>query len=193
MKKLFFNPFENYSENKLLVYGILGNLLLLILSFQFKTQFIGNLKINPKNHIELHEVMLQHAILVTITATLLFILGRYLNKKTRLIDIITTSLVSKIPFCLIPLLNINNKMFTISNEVLLALRCTYPEKNIGNNLIILLLFSAFTIIVMVWFFILLYNGFKTATNAKSSKSIVLFIVTVLIIEITSQILITKLA
>ena len=192
MKKLFINPFEHYSEIKLLIAGIGSNVLLIWLSFQFNIQFIGNLKVNPRENTELKNILLEHLILLSITIVLLFILGKYLNSKTRFIDILTASLLSRIAFCLIPFVNINQKMYSITNNIMSSLATSNPNNALKNDLPLLLFFSIIILLSMVWFFILLYNGFKTATNAKNLKSIVLFITTIVIIEILSRILITNL-
>lgn len=189
MKKYLLNPFQNYSERQLLIVGFLGNALLVLLCFHFKTKFIGNLKTIPLNSIELKNVIVQHLIIVAITTLLFFGLGKYLNSKTRFIDILVTCLVSRIVFCIIPFINYNNNMFEITKSVLGSLTTVNPEKTIANDLPILLFFAAIVLISTVWFFILLYNGFKTATNAKGTKSILLFITACILSEILTRILI----
>ena len=80
-------------------------------------------------------------------------------------------------------------MFEITKSVLGSLTTVNPEKTMANNLPILLFFTAIVLISTVWFFILLYNGFKTATNAKGTKSILLFITACILSEILTRILI----
>ena len=191
MKKNLFNPFEKYSEYIILQFAVVGNILLLLLSYQFNTQFVGNLKINPTDCINLKDVVIQHAIIISTTTLLLYLTGFYLNAKTRFIDILATYLLSRTSLLLVPLLNINNKMFHVFNQILANISVGNAENTITNNLAALVLFIAITLLSFTWFFVLLYNGFKTATNAKDSKSIFLFITAVLIIEISVRILINK--
>ena len=192
MKKFLYNPFESYSEKKLVLIGSAGNLVLIGLSYMLNTKFIGNLKTIAQHNIEFYQVIIQHLIILIATTAMLLLIGKYLNSKTRFIDILATTLVSRIAFCLIPIVNINQKMFTISQQILSIFKTNKPEISIGNDLpyfimsIIIILFS------IVWFLILLYNGFKTATNAKDVKTLFLFIATILLIEILSQLLIFKL-
>ncbi len=189
MKKNLLNPFENYSEKQLLSIGFIGNIILIFLSFQFNTKFIGNLKSIPLNEIDFKNVIFQHFIILTISTILFFGLGKYLNSKTRFIDIFATCFVSRIVFCIIPMLNYNNKMYYITKRVISSLTTINPEKAMENDLPVLLLISMLILISIVWFFILLYNGFKTSTNAKGLKSIILFIATTIIIEILTRTLI----
>ncbi len=192
MKNLLYNPFEKYSEKQLLIVGVLGNLLLIFLSYQFNTKFIGNLKLVPLNTIELKNVIFQHLIILISITVLLFGIGKYLNSKTRFIDIFNTCLISRIVFFTIPLMNYNNKMFEITKNGKLLLATSNPAITVTNDVSILLFFSIIALISAVWFFILLYKGFKTSTNAKDSKSTILFITTFIISEILSEIVILNL-
>ena len=169
--------------------GFFGNVSLVFLSFQFNTKFIGNFKTIPLNDIELINVIFQHLLILFFTTILFFGLGKYINSKTRFIDVFATCLVSRIAFCLIPILNYNDKLFEITKRVIQSLAKVNPEKSIANDLPVLLLFLLIALISIVWFFILFYNGFKTATNAKGTKSVLLFITTLIITEILTRILI----
>lgn len=189
MKKIVINPFENYSENKLLLVATVGNIVLLFLSFQFNTAFYGNLKINPTDTITLKAVLEQHFIILFTTVTVLFVVGRYLNQKTRFVDIFATCLLSRIVFCLLPLININLVMFQISKKIIASAGTSNSEIAITNSLSLVLFFSVIILFTIIWFIVLLYNGFKTATNAKGTKSIVLFIAALFVVETLSQILI----
>jgi hypothetical protein len=53
-----------------------------------------------------------------------------------------------------------------------------------------MLFSFVAIFTLIWFSVLLWNGFKVATNAKGIKNIILFIFTILVVEIVSKYIIT---
>jgi len=59
---------------------------------------------------------------------------------------------------------------------------------IFDNLILILVFALIGILILVWFVVLAYNGFKVATNAKGTKSTLLFIVSLLVAEILSKII-----
>ena len=192
MKKFLYNPFENYSEKKLVLIGIAGNLVLVGLSYTLNTKFIGNLKTIAQNNIEFYQVVIQHLTILIATTTMLLLIGKYLNSKTRFIDILATTLVSRIAFCLIPIVNINQKMFTISQKILSTFKTDKPEIAIGTDLPYLVFSLIIISFSVVWFLVLLYNGFKTATNAKDSKTLFLFIATIILIEILSQLLIFKL-
>ena len=189
MIKLLINPFENYSEKQLLAVGFLGNILLVFLSFQFNTNFVGNLRITDEKVDDLKNVIFTHSITLLILVIFLFVLGKYLNSKTRFVDILVTCLTSRLVLCFMTLLNINGKNSEIAVAVRKAMMQVNLEKAMANYIPILMLFGLISIIVSVWFFALLFNGFKTATNAKDTKSIVLFVITFIIAESLTRLLI----
>ncbi|EOG6917048.1 hypothetical protein ACLH3W_002277, partial [Flavobacterium psychrophilum] len=61
-----------------------------------------------------------------------------------------------------------------------------------NDIGFILFQSIILIIALIWFISLLYNGFKIATNSKETKHTLLFILAIIIAEITSKIIIYKL-
>ena len=58
------------------------------------------------------------------------------------------------------------------------------------DIILLMLFSFVAICTLIWFSVLLWNGFKVATNAKGIKNIIVFIFTILVAEVISKYIIT---
>ena len=61
-----------------------------------------------------------------------------------------------------------------------------------SELVMLLLFTGISLLFLVWFVILLFNGFKVATNSKGIKHNLLFAGAILLAEILSKILISNL-
>ena len=189
MNQLLINPFAKYSENKLFAIGIIGNVLLIALSFVLNTLLAGNLKIVYLNKIDLNSALFSNGIVIAITTIGIYILGQVINKKTRFIDILNSVLISRCVLVLFPLLNINNLFYVLSERIKNTLIVANPAKILSSDLYVLLLLCVPIIIALIWFFILFFNGFKTATNAKGSKVVVQFAVTLIIIEIITRLLI----
>jgi hypothetical protein len=117
--------------------------------------------------------------------------GKLINSKTRFVDVLNASLIARIPFYILPFFNFNNVMYDVSNR-------TYDIMVAGSfnaistpDIILLMLFSFVAIFTLIWFSVLLWNGFKVATNAKGIKNIILFIFTILVVEIVSKYIITN--
>ena len=186
MLKTLLNPFEKFSENQLLIFGILFLLIGSFLGYQFNALFDSILHISFPDNISLINHLLQNIILTLILTVFLFALGKYFNSKTRFIDILNSSLIARIPFYLTTLVNINDTSSTISSKLLESLN---DLKNITiskQDYFILFLTSILSLAGIIWLAILLWNGFKTATNAKTTKQIVLFILVILIANFVSS-------
>ena len=181
----------NYTEKQLVFVG----LLFLLLGGYLATLFNGRLDGVIDMHFVEKVTFLQSygdLLISIVTVTLLlFALGKYINTKTRFIDMVTTGLISKIPFYFLLFFNINNTVFTITEKLMNDAIPKGKTPNLAlSDMIILIALSIVTLLFLVWSIVLLFNGFKTATNAKGSKQIILFAITILISEIISKILIS---
>lgn len=199
MKTLLLKPFEKYSEKTLLILGISLTLLGSLLGFYFNARFDGVLDLHFGKNISLQEPFFDNLINVFSLAILLFFLAKYLNGKTRFVDILTTVMIARTPLYLLSLINISGSMSKMSERFLSIID---PE-NTNNqtvdiqkiteitmeNSFLLAISSIASILCLIWFVALLYNGFKTASHSKGSKPIVLFSIALLLAEILSKVLI----
>lgn len=198
MKTILLNPFKKYSERTLLGIGVVMLLIGSFLGFYFQARYDGVLDLHFVKNIQWQEPLFDNLINIFSLSSLLFIVGKYLNRKTRLIDILNTVLIAQLPFYLMTLTNINGFMVKSSEKLLTVLMpqgSNVPVLNpqevmpiINDSLGFILFSSATSILVLVWVIILLYNGFKIAVNAKGTKAIVLFIAVILLAEILSKLI-----
>ena len=190
MKSIFFKPFERYSEFTLLIVGSLFTIIGSYAAFLFDIRFDGVIDV----HVSKSETFIQPLIdnLINICCLVVFLFSSALifNKKTRIVDILTTSMVARIPFYLLPVFNFNGSLTMASEKLLQLLQDNLMDQIPFSTLAPLLIFGAFTIIAFVWYLYLLYSGFKTASNAKGNTPTILFISALLFAEIASKILIS---
>lgn len=202
MKTLLFKPFEKYSEKILLTAGIVFTIIGSLLGFWMNARFDGVLDLHFGKNVGLREPFFDNLINVFSLAILLFFLAKYLNKKTRFVDILTTVMIARTPFYLLSLININGNMSEMAEQFLSIMN---PEVTNSQNIniqeimtvamengFLLAIFSILIILCVIWYIALLYNGFKTASHAKGIKPIVLFSITLIFAEIISKILIYNL-
>ena len=189
MKQLY-NPFELYSERQLLIFGLVLTLIGSFLGYLFNGRFDGIIDFHLLESVIFLEVVLDNFFNAVLLTILLFINGKIINSKTRFVDVLNASLLARIPFYILPFFNFNNVMYDVSNR-------TYDIMVAGSfnaistpDIILLMLFSFVAICTLIWFSVLLWNGFKVATNAKGIKNIILFIFTILVAEVVSKYLIT---
>jgi len=189
MKQLY-NPFELYSERQLLIFGLVLTLIGSFLGYLFNGRFDGIIDFHLLESVIFLEVVLDNFFNAVLLTMLLFINGKIINSKTRFVDVLNASLLARIPFYILPFFNFNNVMYDVSNR-------TYDIMVAGSfnaistpDIILLMLFSFVAICTLIWFSVLLWNGFKVATNAKGIKNIILFIFTILVVEVVSKYIIT---
>jgi hypothetical protein len=186
MIKILLNPFEKFSEKQLFVFGILFLIIGSFLGFQFNALFNSILHLSFPNNISFINHLLQNIVLTLILSLFLFAFGKYFNPKTRYIDILNVSLIARIPFYLTTLANINGATSTITNKLLASLNDLKGSSISTQDYSFLIITSILSLVCIVWLAVLLWNGFKTATNAKTTKQIVLFILVILVANFISS-------
>ncbi len=184
---VLFNPYIRFSERQLILTGILLLLIGSLLGYIFHARFDGVLDLHFVEKVALTQPFLDNIIVIASLFVCLLAVGKYTNKKTRPIDILALSLISRIPTYLLVFANANDFMYTISNTVLQQFQ--NGNLNIApTDLTIIVVFSILSIAELVWMCTLLYNGFKVATNAKKTRTIILFIVAIISAEILSKLI-----
>ena len=189
MKQLY-NPFELYSERQLLIFGLVMTLIGSFLGYSFNGRFDGIIDFHLLESVIFFEVVLDNFFNAVLLTMLLFINGKLINSKTRFVDVLNASLLARIPFYILPFFNFNNVMYDVSNRTYSIIVAGSFNAISTPDMILLMLFSFVAICTLIWFSVLLWNGFKVATNARGIKNILLFIFTILVAEVVSKYLIT---
>ena len=191
MKKIIFNPFEQFSERPLILFGIAATILLSMSGSFFNARFDGVLDLHFSTPTFFINTLTDNVINVVILSLAFFTLGKIRNPKTRFIDVFTASLISRIPYYFLPFFNWNNIVMVESEKLLQQFLTTAPgavPQFETSQLLILLGFTAVTFLFLAWYIYLLYKGYKVATNAKGGVEIVLFIVALISAEVFSKII-----
>lgn len=189
--KIIFNPFEKYTENRLLTVGLFGTLLGSALAYFLFARFDGMLDLHFVPEIEWWQPFVDNVVNILSIAFVLFIAGKIVNNRTRFVDILAASIVARLPYYLLPLFNINSFVYKASSALVdpetLQIRDFSP-----GILVPLLIFAFFSLIVLGWYLIMLYNGYKTASHAKGVKPVLFFIGSIILAEVASKYLILQL-
>lgn len=188
--KLLLNPFEKFTEKKLLLFGVAITLISSYLGFILYGRFDGIFDLHFTEEIALHQPFIDNCINIFSISILLFFIGRIINRKTRFIDILIAAIVARIPIYFLILGNINNFMLKLNNLFATVDVKKSPVFQIETvDLIAILIFAAFSILMLIWFVMLLFRGFKIATNCKTTAHIFFFAFGIIGAEILSKILI----
>jgi hypothetical protein len=196
--KTLLNPFDRYTERQLLLVGVAAFVVGSFIAYCFDGRFDGVVDLHFMQQVAWYGPFLDNLINLVCVLVPLFLLGKYINRKTRIIDLITAFLISRIPYFVLPLFNINGYMHRITEELMNSARegvmnnSTVPELPLsGMEMTLLLVFAGLSILAVIWSIILLYNGFKTATNAKTVGHQLLFAVALIAAEVLSKMVILK--
>jgi hypothetical protein len=180
-----FNPFSRYSEKQLFFVGFVFLIVNSIICFFTKTQMDSILQFTPNSTLSLQTAFL-FVIISCSTATLfLFLIALAVNKRTRFIDIVTTVLISQVPNFFILL----TTKFSGMNEVAKKFTTVATNKMTTfetTDVLLLFVFSLIVLAFVVYSMVLLYNGFKTATNFKKWYHISLIVISSLFFILLHQ-------
>ncbi|MDO5637271.1 MAG: hypothetical protein Q4G18_08480 [Myroides sp.] len=183
MKKLLQilkNPFEISSDKSLTTTGIILFTIGITLAYFFQIQ-LQILRVNPLVKLTITDIIIGHLIVLSALTIVYFILGKIINRKTRLLDILNTILISIAPLYLIFFENINGYMYNEIYQMEEAIK-SGGMLNIKTSIFSVII-SVISISITIYFIYLLFIGFKTATNAKKIWHYVLFFVILFITDL----------
>lgn len=180
------NPYTKFTDNKLLLFGFIATFIGIILGNYFNVRYDGAIDLHFVGQTNLKTTGLDLIIDIGVITLFLFIFGKIINKKTRILDVFIGCLIARFPFYLLTMCNFNNRFYTISQKLI-----TKGNTNTltSNDAAVLLVVSFLVILSLIWFFVLSYNGFKIATNLKNKLHIIYYIIAIFISEIISKYLI----
>lgn len=190
MKKIFVNPFEKYAATTLLIVGLCAMVMGWLAGYYFNARFDGVIDLHFVAQTELHEPLADLVISVMMTAIVLFIIGRYINSKTRFIDLLNASLIGKIPFYVLTVFNWNGMIFKSTEQLMKSVQENVLAPPDTATLLPILAFSLVALAALVLAIVLWYNGYKVAANAKGNKSVFRFVAALLMAEILSKVFIS---
>jgi hypothetical protein len=101
-------------------------------------------------------------------------------------------MVARTPLYILPICNISNVITRSSEELIEYANPELISEISPLSWFTTITFGIITMIFIIWYITLLFNGFKVASNAKGKVPIVLFILSLLLAEILSKFLIIQL-
>ncbi len=189
MKALILNPFEKYSENHLISFGIVITVIGSGIASLFNARFDGVFDLHFSESTSFLTVFSDNLMNIISLVFFLFIIGKSLNIKTRMVDILSISLIARTPYYVLPLFNFNDGIQKTGNQIASNQNNGDLNQILNMDLTLTILFAITCILLLVWYISLLFKGFKIATNAKGNKVTFLFILAIIGAEIGSKYLI----
>jgi hypothetical protein len=188
--KTLFNPFEKYTEKQLLLFGSILMISGSLVAWMFNTRFDGILDVHFSVDVAIYQPLLDNMVNIFSAFLFLFAAACIVNKKSRMIDILSAIIISRIPIYFISLFNIGGGMSYIGEKMMGEIgKNPFTVLN-GSNIMLLIFSGILSILFVIWSITLFYNGYKVGANAKGGKAIALFVVALLLSEILSKIIIS---
>lgn len=187
---ILFNPFKKYNEQVLLTLGLLATLTGILISVS------GG--IIQDGVFDLHYVDTDY-FAYGITAVLNIIIltgiaygcGKWINRKTRLIDILNVSMVSRIPVYLSMVLMQATPLRSITERVMSQMGDLSQVRHMqlaSADLVILMLVSFLSLLLLAHFIILFVNGFRVAVHATRWQHFLYCALSLVIAEIVTKVI-----
>lgn len=183
--KLIFNPFSKFSEIQLLIFGSIITLFGCFVGSYFHVSFDGVLDVHS-NEVNFLDSLQENAINIVSVFIMLLVLGKIINLKTRVIDVLNTALISRLPLYILGVFVNNPTISKISEKLIENIDDPKKLPVTTSELSILLLFSVISLLFLAYKIVLLVFGFKTATNSKKWQHYVAFAVALIAAEILSK-------
>lgn len=173
MKKLL-NPIAHYNEYVLLGIGLISVVLNVVGGHFFQYKMISLLKYE-RAQAGWNELSASALVSYGSGILALFLYGLWINRKTRLLDIVNTVMLASIP----PFLMLWMFRYPFMAQFLDKLD---PQHASLSETAFLMLVALVALSILSYFCVLLYRGFKTATNLKTTLQIVLFVLVVFVVS-----------
>lgn len=199
--KALLDPFERYAEKTLLAAGFAAMLAGSLLAYLFNGRYDGVLDLHFSRQVEWIEPLADNVINTVCLLVPLFITGRIINGRTRVVDVLTAILIARIPYYILPVFNVNNYIGNMTDRLMHQ----FGESGVVSGLTgsglnvsfweisLILVFALVSVVAMIWMVIILFRGFKTATNLKKNGHKVLFALAIIVAEMLSKIIILKMS
>lgn len=164
--KTVFNPFERYPERDLAIAGIISLLLSALLFWWAGQTNDGVYHVSPKAGLSLARALSEAIICILLVCGLLSALGKAINPKTRIIDILNATLIHRIPLTIGILILQLPFIKSGMDQILQAVKNNRLETLSGSVLWISTVVGLLMMAFFVHAIVLLVNGFRTAVHAR---------------------------
>lgn len=182
------NPISVLPDKVLLLLSIFTFGLGTAIAYYTQMIYDGIIDVHVSPYITFIKAFASNAVNVVVLTLALLLFGKIINKKTRVIDLLNTSFLSRIPIYILTLI-INIPFVVDVNKKIVDQLDKIPNLDLHPSEIgTLIAVSLISIIVFVYVILLILNGFKTATNAKKPIHYLYFAMAFIIAEVIAKLI-----
>lgn len=188
--QIILNPYTRFSEKQLLVVGVLSSIVGCLIASTLGITYDGLLDVHLRSGMTFQIAVQENSIVIILITLILFVYGKVINSKTRFIDILNSCLLFRIPLYLSALLTSIPIIKNLEKEVMRNINSLDKINLQPLDLIGLFFISTLLIVLLLYSIVLLFYGFKTATNAKKTVHYIGFGIIILLAEVVSKIVLS---
>lgn len=190
MKKIL-DPIAFYNDKKFLIFNLIFFGVGTLVSIFMRAWFDNTFHLSFRTEINALNTFIENTFSVLLIMLAIFLCGKIINGKVRLIDCLNLSFYIRIPFYLLTLSNINGTFSgmlptDVSSNVV---NINLPTDSLDYTLLIVS--SILGLIIIVFQLIAIYKGFKTLSNAKKVGHYLLLVSFIIVTIILSTYLFKK--
>ena len=186
---ILFNPLAKLPAKPILLVGIISAVIGSFISQFNHTIFDGLIDAHTYQLLTYTQAITANLVNIILPCVFLFILGRFINPKTRMIDILNTSFLYRIPIYIIPFVTSFPSMKSIEAKINEPMMSIKDLQFSSDEITMLIIFSCISLAILAYAIALLFMGFKTATNAKKAWHYLAFVGVFILCEILSKLII----
>lgn len=188
----FIRPFERYGERQLLTVGGVGLVVGSLIGYFCKMRYDGVIDAHISKSIVFYQPFVDNLINVFSLLLPLLVLGYWINRKTRPVDVLTVALFARFPMYLLPLFNLSGTLERATDRAMDTFLTGKLDLHWADTAI--LVGAGFLgLAALVYSIILLYQGFCVATNLKKPVHRVAFAFAFILAVVLSKLLIINIA
>lgn len=188
---LIFNPFSKISSKTLMLVGVVTFLLGCFISWHFKMIYDGILDVHTYPKITYLRAFASNAVNVIVLCASLFILSKIINPSAKMIDILNTSFLYRLPIYLIAALS-NIPILKEVQEKVIENISSLPNLQLSTTeLVTTVLFSFISLLLLAYSIVIIVSGFKQAALPKKWQHFLSLGVAIVVAEIVSKIFISQ--
>ncbi|UIR55419.1 hypothetical protein LZQ00_14230 [Sphingobacterium sp. SRCM116780] len=187
--KIVENPFDNLSELRLIVVGLIAFLIGTFAAYFLGGSYPGIMSFKS-NSATLLQLFYQNTLNTILLSLVLYVFGKILNPRARFLDLLITVLIARTAIYCMALLNTNAWLNPIADMIAKNVVNTQSGSMIDkSDLLMLFLGVIIILLLLIYFFYLLIKGFRISVNSKKGYHGLLIIIIVFVLEALASIFI----
>lgn len=190
MKKLLLNPFERFAGTEALLAGLAVMLLTALPAVYGGIHLDGVIDLHAGAAVTWKQALAEALTDWLVMVAVIYLSGRTVSRSAiRLIDVLGTQALARFPF--LPAVGISVLLF--NDRILAYVKHTVSQQGDAVEIsaaewIAFVCMALVIILCLVWTIVLMYRAYSVACNAKGTKGVVSFIVSLLLAEVISKLL-----